>query len=277
MLTPSTLAELAFWDNASPHIFLALPQWGVRLTAMPDTRKHRGPRPDDVNIFSEAKRGDLQRAMMDYSMLLSRGYAQKSLLKLVGDHFALTERQRLAIMRSACSDAQLACRRAKELDVSQLAGRQLEIDGYNLLITTESALSGAPIFVDRDGCMRDLSGIHGSYRKVEETVPAIELIARHVLALGVTYARWLFDSPVSNSGRLKTLLGELIARHGWPFEVELHLNPDSVLIASDKPVATSDSNILDECGHWVNLITHILCSEMDAGRLKINLVDLSCA
>jgi len=242
---------------------------------MPDTRKHRGPHPDDADIFSEAKQADLRGAVVDYSMLLSRGYAQKSSLKLVGDHFALTERQRLAVMRSACSDAQLARRRGRQLDVSQLAGRELEIDGYNLLITTESALSGAPIFVGRDGCMRDLGGIHGSYRKVTETIPAIELIAKHLLALGVTHARWLFDSPVSNSGRLKTLLGELIREHGWPFEVELDVNPDNLLIASDKPVATSDSNILDECCQWTNLTEHIIHGVMRAGAAKVNLVNLA--
>ena len=244
---------------------------------MPDTRKHRGPHPDDLRIFSGAKREDLRRAVVDYSLLLSRGYAEKSSLKLVGDHFALTERQRLAVMRSACSDEQLARRRARELEVGQLAGRALEIDGYNLLITTESALSGAPIFVGRDGCMRDLSGIHGSYRKVTETIPAIELIARYVLSLGVTHVRWLFDSPVSNSGRLKTLVGELIAKHGWPFEVELDVNPDKLLIASDKPVATSDSNILDECGQWVNMTARVIRSEMEAGTVAVNLVDLSAS
>jgi hypothetical protein len=245
------------------------------MVAMPDMRQHRGPHPDDVNIFTEEKEADLRRAVVDYSLLLSRGYAEKSSLKLVGDHFALTERQRLAVMRSACSDEQLARRRAKQLDVSQLAGRALEIDGYNLLITTESALSGAPIFVGRDGCMRDLSGIHGTYRKVTETIPAIELIARHVLALGVTHARWLFDSPVSNSGRLKTLLGELIEKNRWPFEVELDINPDNLLIAADGPVATSDSNILDECKQWANVTAHVITSEMQTGTVRVNLIDLS--
>jgi len=241
---------------------------------MPDTRKHRGSHPDDVNLFAQEKLDDLRRAVADYSLLLSRGYAEKSSLKLVGDHFALTERQRLAVMRSACSDMQLAGRRARQVDVSQLVGRAMEIDGYNLLITVESALSGAPVFVGRDGCMRDLGGIHGSYRKVSETIPAIGLIARHLLALGVRHARWLFDSPVSNSGRLKTLLGELIREHGWPFEVELDVNPDNLLIASDKPVATSDSNILDECSQWVNLTTHIITSEIQADSFRVNLIDL---
>ena len=46
--------------------------------------------------------------MADFSWLLTRGYAEKGALKLVGDRFSLTERQRLAVMRSACSDQHLS-------------------------------------------------------------------------------------------------------------------------------------------------------------------------
>ncbi len=242
---------------------------------MPDKRKHRGPHPDDVRLFAAKNTDVLRSAVADYSMLLSRGYAVKSSLKLVGDHFALTERQRLAIMRSACSDDQLAGRLAKRLDVGELKGRPIVIDGYNLLITIESALSGATIFIGRDRCMRDLSGVHGSYRKVTETIPAIELIASQLVNLGVAHARWLFDSPVSNSGRLKTLMYELIEKNDWPFDVELLTNPDNELIATEKTIATSDSNILDNCTRWTNLTAHIIQTEIQKGNIEINLIDLS--
>jgi len=154
---------------------------------MPDTRKHRGPHPDDARLFAPKNAELLRRAVSDYSMLLTAGYAPKSSLKLVGDRFALTGRQRLAVMRSACSDRQLEERQSRQLDTDRLKGRAIVIDGYNLLITTESALSGAAIFIGRDRCMRDLSGVHGSYRKVTETIGAIELIAKH---LNSTTSAW---------------------------------------------------------------------------------------
>ncbi|RKY09118.1 MAG: DUF434 domain-containing protein [Planctomycetota bacterium] len=242
---------------------------------MPDKRKHRGPHPDDAGLFAAKNTGVLGAAVADYSMLLSAGYAPKSSLKLVGDHFALTERQRLAIMRSACSDDQLAGRSAKQTDVGELKGRPIVIDGYNLLITIESALSGAAIFIGRDRCMRDLSGIHGSYRKVTETIPAIELIASQLVNLGVAHALWLFDSPVSNSGRLKTLMYELIEKNDWPFDVELLTNPDNELVATEKTIATSDSNILDNCNQWTNLAACIIQTEIQKGNIEVNLIDLS--
>jgi len=217
----------------------------------------------------------LRRAVSDYSMLLTAGYAPKSSLKLVGDRFALTGRQRLAVMRSACSDRQLEERQSRQLDTDRLKGRAIVIDGYNLLITTESALSGAAIFIGRDRCMRDLSGVHGSYRKVTETIGAIELIAKHLNNLGVAHARWLFDSPVSNSGRLKTLMYELIEKNDWPFDVQLLTNPDKELIATEKTIATSDGNILDNCTQWTNLAAHIIQTEIQKGNIEVNLIDLS--
>ena len=82
---------------------------------MPDTRKHRGPGPQDPAWFGPEARPDLAAAVADLSWLLSRGYAEPSSLKLVGDRYRLVERQRVAVLRSACSDESLARRRANRL------------------------------------------------------------------------------------------------------------------------------------------------------------------
>jgi hypothetical protein len=205
------------------------------------------------------------------SLLLSKGYADKSTLKLVGDRFGLTQRQRLAVMRCACSDEQLALRRGKCVELSEVAGQTVVIDGYNLLITVEAAMSGAFVFIGRDGCFRDLAGIHGTYRKVAETTPAINLIGSFLERFGVSDVRWLLDSPVSNSGRLKTMMGEVAAAKGWPWSVELVISPDTVLVEQELTIVTSDSVVLDRCGRWVNLARCII--EREPGQ--VNLVDLS--
>lgn len=107
---------------------------------MPDKRTHRGPHPADVKLFAPAAIADLQTALQDFSLLLTKGYAEKSALKLVGDRFSLTERQRLAIMRSACSDHQVISRTNREIKIADLVNRPIAIDGYNTLITIEAAL-----------------------------------------------------------------------------------------------------------------------------------------
>lgn len=71
---------------------------------MPETRKHRGPHPNDPKLFAAAHVPRLCQAVADLSWLLGRGYAINSALKLTGDRYNLTDRQRLAVRRSACSD-----------------------------------------------------------------------------------------------------------------------------------------------------------------------------
>jgi hypothetical protein len=238
---------------------------------MPDKRTHRGPHPADTKLFAESKISDLRSAIADFSLLLTKGYAGKSALKLVGDKFSLTERQRLAIMRSACSDQRLVSRRSREVKLADLGGRPIVIDGYNVLITIEAAMSSACVFKGRDGCFRDLASIHGTYRKVTETIPAVQLIGKFLKEHNAGNCLWLLDSPVSNSGRLKTLIGELARKNEWEWEIELLPSPDAKLIKIDLTAASSDSVVLDGCKRWVNLARAIIEEKVP----EAHLVDLS--
>jgi len=251
---------------------------------MPDRRTHRGPHPEDAKLFCPDAIGDLRLAVADFSLLRTKGYAEKSTLKLVGDKFSLTERQRLAIMRSACSDQQVASRSRRRVPIENLAGQPVAIDGYNVLITVEAAMSGGVIFKGRDGCFRDLASIHGTYRKVTETIPAVQLIGDFLSEIGVTKTLWLLDSPVSNSGRLKTLIGQLAQKNGWDgfdkdirlssvealtagWEIRLSLSPDFELTKTDLIVVSSDSVILDGCKSWVNLAAEIITQKLPAATV----------
>jgi len=239
---------------------------------MPDRRKHRGPNPEDAVLFLPKVIPDLCQAVADMSLLLSKGYAEKSSLKLVGDRFSLTRRQRLAVKRCSCSEAQAAVRKQKQIPIAELKDQAVIIDGYNILITIESFLSGGFVFVARDGCIRDIAGIHGTYRKVDETAGALELIAGALSELQVPHALWLFDSPVSNSGKLKTVIYELIEKNNWPWDVELVIDPDRELVKTEKIVATGDSDVLDKCRSWTNLGAYVIdkCNSTAA-----NIIDLS--
>ena len=241
---------------------------------MPDKRTHRGPHPADEKLFAPNMISKIRLALADFSLLLTKGYAEKSALKLVGDRFSLTERQRLAVMRSACSDQQLASRSERRVKLKDLPGQAIAIDGYNILITIEAAMSGGLIFKGRDGCFRDLASIHGTYRKVTETIPALKLIGDYLQDTGVAKALCLLDSPVSNSGRLKTLIGELARENDWNWKVELLLSPDAELKKTDVIVASSDSVILDGCRRWVNLAAEIIKKKLISAKV-IDLVILS--
>jgi len=266
------LASLAYCRSLNYYITT----YEIRYTRydkqiMPDKRSHRGPHPDDSKLFAPEKIPDLRNAVEDFSLLLTKGYADKGALKLVGDKFSLTQRQRLAVMRSACSDRQLALRNRSRVELDEIKGQPLAIDGYNLLITIEAAMSGGIIFKGRDGCFRDLASIHGTYRKVTETIPAVQLIGNFLEKSGIKKALWLLDSPVSNSGRLKSLISELAKKNNWNWEIKLLLSPDAELIKTESIVATSDSVILDGCHNWINLIGNIIAVHIK----KSWIIDLS--
>jgi hypothetical protein len=220
---------------------------------MPDRRVHRGPHPDDLKLFAPDTWPLLTTAIDDLCWLLNRGYPTGAARKLVGDRYNLSARQRTAIERCSCSDASIAWRRGRQLTPEAVRGRPLWLDGYNVLTTIEAALSGGVILAGRDGCYRDMASMHGSYRKVVETLPALELIGRTAAELEIGECRWYLDRPVSNSGRLRTILEQVGQRHGWPWHAELVQDPDGLLADSGQIVATADSAILDRCTAWFNL------------------------
>jgi hypothetical protein len=226
---------------------------------VPDQRRHRGPHPEDQRLFGAAWLPALQTAAAELHWLLSRGYALDSSLKLVGDRHALETRQRVAVARSTCSDEAAQKRKKRQTACEALAGATMHIDGYNVLTTIEAALSGGVLLLARDGALRDMASMHGSYRKVEETAPALRLIGQTLAQFQVSDALWLLDRPVSNSGRLKKVIEELAAASGWRWKVELVHDPDMELAQSEEIIATADSGILDLCGRWFNLARETVC------------------
>jgi hypothetical protein len=121
------------------------------------------------------------------------------------------------------------------------------IDGFNVLTTVEAAIGGAPLLLARDGAMRDMASMHGSYRQVAETRPALEAIAAALARRGVAHVRWLLDAPVSNSGRLRRVIADLGKACAQDWTVEVVVDPDPLLIGAGDLVivASADSQVLD--------------------------------
>ena len=190
---------------------------------------------------------------------------------LVGNRHSLTARQRMAVARCACSQQEAQQRRQRQVESAQLCGQELWLDGYNVLSILESALAGGIVLLGRDGCCRDIAGIHRRYRKVNETMPVLRIVGEVAVAWGVSRCRWWLDKPVSNSGRLKTLILDVAGNAGWNMEVELTFSPDHVLSHTDQVIATSDGIVLDRCQRWVNLSRLLIAQQIPHAKL----VDLS--
>jgi hypothetical protein len=234
---------------------------------MSDQRTHRGPHPADLDAFSSRTQPRLAEAIDDLSWLLTRGYAANAATKLVGDRLALIDRQRICLQRCACSDQALASRKSREMAPAEVGRGPLWVDGLNVLTTIESALAGGVLLIGRDGCCRDMAGMHGHYKRVAETLPAIELAGSTLSRLQAAEVTWLLDKPVSNSGRLAGWIREAAERQGWNWHVELVANPDPLLAAATEPVASADSMILDRCQRWFNLARAVVAEHVPEAKI----------
>ncbi len=229
--------------------------------------RHRGADPEDERLFGAGRLAVLRQATGDLCWLLDHGYGIGCATELVGNRHHLARRQRIAIARCACSAAARERRQSHCVGAAQVRGQELWLDGLNVLMGVETALGGGVILIGRDGCCRDVAGVYSRYRKVEETLPALQAIGRMAAQWGVGKCRWLLDSPVNNSGRLKGIILEVAAQTGWPWEVELVLNPDRVLSLTEQVVSSSDHVILDRCQSWFNLARQVIAAQVPAAHL----------
>jgi hypothetical protein len=195
----------------------------------------------------------LRAAVADLSHLLGRGYAEIAALELVGNRHQLTVRQRMAVRRCACTDAQRSGRMARCVGPERWRGAALAVDGFNVLTTVEVALAGGVLLRARDSCVRDIASMHGSFRRVDETEPALQHLADVLIAARPTSVLWILDRPVGNSGRLAQRIRDVAATRELAWTVELHDRADAALRSAPVLVATADSAILDAIGPWIDL------------------------
>jgi hypothetical protein len=141
-----------------------------------------------------------------------------------------------------------------------------------VLTTLEVALSGGVLLIGRDGAMRDVAGVHGSYRSVEETSGALEALASWTSEWGVAACDFYFDQPVSNSGRLRARVLETASARALPWHAHVVPNPDTVLMrCTTALVASADAQILDAEVRWFNLAREIVARALPTA----NIIDLS--
>lgn len=214
----------------------------------------RGYVPEDDRNFSPDSLETMRKASGNICYLLEEGYELKQAAVFVGNHFLLSERQRLAIMRSVATKSELSDRESRQIPLASLAGTEVWIDGFNTIITLEVMLSGSPVFVCMDGTYRDLAALRGTYRIIDKTKEAVKLMLSVLEDAGIKKATVLLDEPVSNSGRLKALIADAAEEQENTFLLDIRVLKDVDRMLYDrKGVITSDSVILDHCESWINL------------------------
>jgi len=215
------------------------------------TMVKRGYFQNDKKEFNYKSVEKMINAGQDLWYLLNRGYNIKGASVFVGNHYLLSERQRLALARAISSEKSIKIRKNKEVGTIP-QGSTINIDGFNTIITLEVALSDSLLLKCMDGTIRDLACLRGTYRLIDKTDIAIRLVGSTLEKSNVKKVVFYLDAPVSNSGRLKQRITELLGQYQFELQVEVINNVDSVLEKLDN-VITSDAVILDKCRSWINL------------------------
>lgn len=216
----------------------------------------RGYSPNDQREFGDKSINKLLKAGRDLQYLLNQGYNIKGASAFVGNHYLLSERQRLGLVRAVSSEKSIKMRKSKEIEQIPF-GSVINIDGFNTVITLEVALSDSLLLKCMDGTIRDLAALRGTYRLIDKTDTAILLIGKILEKNKIGKVIFYLDAPVSNSGRLKQRIIELLNQFNFEVQVEVVQSVDTVLEKLDN-VITSDAIILDKCISWINLNAKII-------------------
>ena len=212
---------------------------------------------NDKRWFSEKELIRLKKAHEEIKWLLDRGYKLESIINFVGGRYQFSTRQRDALKRATCSTEHEIIRKSKELQINEIKDKTLNIDGFNLIINLEVALSGGALIIGDDGLIRDLAGLRGTYKLIDKTDIALDYIFNFLKSIDIESINIYLDSPVSNSGNLKIKLFEYAEKYNLSTSVELVNNAD-VILEKLSNVVTSDATILDKCTSYFNLSRKII-------------------
>jgi hypothetical protein len=185
----------------------------------------------------------------------------------VGNRYGLTSDERNLLHRGVFSSSDSESRRRKIISIKEVQNRDLAIDGHNVLITIEAGLSGRPLILADDGFVRDISGLSGSFKKTETTEEAIRLIVNFLEKVKPLQTLFLFDAPISNSGKLAQEVKSQLKRGNLPGDSMAVRVPEKVLIGFPGVIATSDTAIIDQSKKVLDLAGYILRNKAELESL----------
>ena len=187
----------------------------------------------------------------DIRHLLSRGYPRTGVIRFVSDHYRLGNRDRHILMRVVIEPEIAASRISKKISCADIREKNIVIDGYNVIIATESVISGEPVFICDDGFIRDIRGVFRNYKNPDRGVcrQILEMISEHEPGSVI----FLFDAQISKSGVLARHIRGLLPKYSLSGDARTSRHVDFDLKHCGSIVATGDGHIIDEVESAVDI------------------------
>ncbi len=187
---------------------------------------------------------ELLPAAKEYLWMLSKGYPQKTSLKLVGDKFMLSREMRQVLYRGISAEDRAAERIKKSGSIT--SGNLVLVDTYNVLFTINNYLLGKYVFISNDGILRDAGEMRGRIINKPVFTRSVNLLLDVLQAhQGVVFMLYL-DEPVSHSGRLAIELSKDMVQMEIEGEALTVKSPDHMLTQEQSDaICTSDTAVID--------------------------------
>ncbi len=195
----------------------------------------------------------LAEARDDFKTLLDRGYRRDSALSFVCDHHRLDAPARNRLLREVYSEPEIADTESKLINPGMLAGRELVVDGFNVLITVEAGLSGGEVFLSMDGMVRDNAMAFSNYKIRSETEDAAARVVGELARNPPSVTTWVFDSQIGNSGRLAEHVRRLMDAQGVRGRCMTSPDADGSILKFNSTTATSDTMLIRRLESVVDL------------------------
>jgi hypothetical protein len=198
---------------------------------------------------------ELKDAICDLRYLLERGYKRKAAVTYVSNKYRLNSEHRNFLLRAVYPRREAEEHRGKLAGAEEIQGREVVIDGYNVLITVENALRKNPLILCDDGFVRDTSATYGKHKISEHTFLALDKIMEFLReASRVTF---IFDSQVSHSGELCRIVREKLQEHGLRGDAVTSSRADRALKKGGKIISTSDTAIIKEASKVIDIPSYV--------------------
>jgi len=186
----------------------------------------------------------VRKACEELRCLLNWGYPKQSALEFVSNHHKLLLEERNILARTVFPDQLAADLKRRRVDPREVRGKELGIDGYNVLITVESMVEGKTLFLCDDGWVRDVSAVFGRHRITPTTQKALAELLNLLDQLKPSWFEFLFEKQVSWSGRLAELVRREIDKRELDGTAKTVSKVDSKLKGGYEFIATSDHAII---------------------------------
>ncbi len=188
---------------------------------------------------------NFRNASRDYSYLVDHQFPERGALKLVGDRYQLDGDQRTVLYRGISSKRRSEVR--KSLLTNDVEGRELVIDGYNVLFTLLNYRLGRILFISTDNYLRDAGSLHGKLRDEKTFLECTNLLLEYLKSKQTASAAIYLDAPVSHSGKHADLINTELQLNHIPGACYVIRSADWALKQQQNAViATSDTVIIEK-------------------------------